>query len=63
MKAKVDQNACIGSAQCAQSCPEVFKLENGKSKVIVDVVPKEAESKCKEAAENCPVDAITIIDS
>ncbi|MCF7916755.1 MAG: ferredoxin [Candidatus Omnitrophica bacterium] len=60
MQAKVDQDKCIGSAQCTQTCPEVFNLEEGKAKVIVDQVPKDAEEKCKEAAENCPVDAITV---
>jgi ferredoxin len=60
MRAKVDQEKCIGSAQCAQTCPEVFNLKGGKAKVIVDQVPKEVESKCKEAAESCPVDAIII---
>lgn len=60
MQAKVDQDKCIGSAQCTQTCPEVFNLEEGKAKVIVDQVPKEVEGKCKEAAENCPVDAITV---
>ncbi|MCF7873370.1 MAG: ferredoxin [Candidatus Omnitrophica bacterium] len=39
---------------------EVFNLENGKAKIIVDQVPKEVEVKCKEATANCPVDAITI---
>ncbi len=59
MRAKVNQERCIGSAQCTQTCPEVFTLKEGKAKVVVDQVPKEAESKCREAAENCPVDAIT----
>lgn len=60
MRAKVDQDTCIGSAQCTQTCPEVFQLEEGKAKVVVDQVPQEAEGKCKQAAENCPVEAITV---
>jgi ferredoxin len=61
MKAKVDVDSCIGCGLCAATCPEVFKLnEDDISEVIVDTVPPEAEAKCREAAENCPVQAITL---
>lgn len=62
MKAHVDRDVCIGSANCTQTCPEVFQLEEGKSKVIVDAVPKEAEAKCREAEAGCPVQAISITE-
>jgi ferredoxin len=32
------------------------------AEVIVDPVPPEAEESCREAAENCPVDAISLED-
>ncbi len=60
MKAHIDRDTCVGSANCTQICPEVFQLEDGKSKVIVDMVPKEVESKCKEAEAGCPVKAISV---
>ncbi len=60
MKAKVDQDTCIGCALCAQICPEVFRMEGDKAVVFVAIVPKKVEDACKEAADECPVTAITI---
>ena len=37
MKAKVDENACIGCGLCENTCPEVFKMnEDNIAEVIVD---------------------------
>lgn len=61
MKAKVDENACIGCGLCESTCPEVFKMNDDNiAEVIVDQVPAEAEASCREAEENCPTDAISL---
>jgi ferredoxin len=60
MKAKVDESKCDGTGICEGICPEVFELQDDVAKVIVDEVPKDAEDSCREAAENCPTEAITI---
>ena len=60
MIAKVDADACIGCALCEQSCPEVYKMEDDKAIVAVDTIPAEVEGAAKQAAEDCPVDAIVI---
>ena len=61
MKARVDTETCIGCGLCEATCPEVFKLNSEDvSEVIVEVVPFEVEAKCREAAGNCPVQAITL---
>ncbi|MFQ5866563.1 MAG: ferredoxin [bacterium] len=60
MKAVVDQELCTGCGVCADTCPEVFVLDNDTARVIVNEVPGEAKESCKEASETCPVDAITI---
>ena len=61
MKAAVDREACIGCGNCEAVCPAVFLLaEDGKSKVIVEVIPQESEACAKEAEEQCPVSAITV---
>ena len=62
MKATVDQDTCIGCALCVQICPEVFKMEEDKAIVFVPVVPPEVAATCQEAAESCPVAAITITE-
>ena len=61
VKAKVDADTCIGCGLCEATCPEVFKLNSEDvSEVIVEVVTPEAEAKCREAADNCPVQAISL---
>lgn len=35
-------------------------MENNKAVVFVAIVPKEVKDVCKEAADECPVAAITI---
>jgi ferredoxin len=58
MKVVVDENACVGTGNCELSCPKVFKVVGGISKVLVDVVPKEEEARVKEAVDGCPMGAI-----
>ena len=40
--------------------PEVFQMGDEVAEVIVDEVPSNLEDAVKEAAEDCPVEAITI---
>ena len=57
MKIKIDKNKCIGCGGCGSVCPDVFGMKNGKA--VVKKVTK--KSKCaKNAAEICPVQAISI---
>lgn len=60
MKAIVDKDACIGCGLCESTCPEVFEMEDSVAVVKADPVPPQAEKTCLEAAENCPVAAITV---
>ena len=60
MKASVDPDVCTGCGLCSDTCPDVFDLSGETAKVIVDVVPADAVESCKEAAADCPVEAITI---
>jgi ferredoxin len=54
---KVDAKTCIGCGLCVAICPEVFEMgHDGKSHVKNAAACK--NSKCKEAAEGCPVQAI-----
>ena len=61
MKAKVDQNACVGTGSCVTICPKVFSLgDDGLAKVTVDPVPADQEASCREACDSCPAEAISI---
>ena len=60
MKTVVDQDTCTGCELRVDTCPEVFQMDDDTAKVVVDDVPGDAADSCKEAAENCPVEAITI---
>lgn len=60
MKAIVDQDTCIGCTLCPQICPEVFKMDGDKAVAYTNPVPVGLEGKAKEAAEQCPTNAITV---
>lgn len=60
MKAKVDTNLCAGVGACESTCPEVFEVKDGVSTVKVDPVPPEVEDRCRQAAEGCPMSAISV---
>ncbi len=60
MKVKVDEETCIGCGVCVDTCPEVFELGDDKAIAKVNEVPKDLVESCKEAADNCPVEAIEL---
>lgn len=60
MKAKVDADVCTGCELCVDTCPDVFEMKNGVAVAKVAVVPPSAEDACRDAASNCPVEAIKI---
>jgi ferredoxin len=60
MKASVDAGICVGCGLCEQVCPDVFKMEDDKAVVKVEAVPDSAADACRDAADQCPVTAITV---
>jgi len=62
MKVTVDEETCIGCEVCVDTCPEVFEMADDKARAKANEVPKDVIESCREAVENCPVEAIQIED-
>ena len=62
MRVTVDEETCIGCGLCAETCPEVFEMNDEKARVKVDEVPEDLADTCREAADDCPVEAIQVED-
>ena len=61
MKATIDADACTGCALCEEICPEVYEMgDDDVAKVKGDAVPADAEKTAKEAADDCPAEAIKV---
>jgi len=60
MKVRIDENLCTGCGLCADTCPDIFELADDVARVKKEEVPEENQDCVKEAAENCPVEAIKI---
>jgi ferredoxin len=60
MRVTVDEETCIACGLCAETCPEVFELKDDKVIVKMEEVPEELVESCREAAEECPVEAIQV---
>ena len=61
MKVTVDKDLCLGCGICEGVAPEVFSLEREPvAEVLLDPVPEEYWDAVREAAEECPEDAIII---
>ena len=60
MKAKVNQDKCIGCGNCvALTESEVFDFnDDGLAECILDEIPSDLEDIAKEAIEECPTEAI-----
>ena len=58
----VDRELCYGFGDCVSSAPAVFELDDDEKAVVID--PNGApRDDLVEAAANCPVNAITILDT
>jgi ferredoxin len=63
MKVVVDMDKCQDHGQCAFSAPEVFEINaDGKLVVLNDSPDESLRDQVEEAADVCPVQAITVAD-
>lgn len=64
MKTSVDKELCIGCALCPSLAPELYTMDGGDKAVVLkqDALSDREITDAKEAADSCPVDAITVLD-
>lgn len=63
MRVIVDQGVCDKHSICIAKCPEVFEMDTrGKVSIKMDRIDTKYKNDCRDAAEACPVKAITIIE-
>jgi ferredoxin len=62
MQAFVDAEVCTSCGLCIDICPEVFEMGDDAAVVKTDPVPPDAEERCLEARDSCPVEAIRVED-
>ena len=59
MTITIDPTRCIACGMCAYTAPEVFRIV-GKASAVIKQPEKPQFSRVSDAANGCPVNAITI---
>jgi ferredoxin len=62
VRVTVDHNVCVGNTLCVTIAPQVFTLNKQRQSEALNPGGDTVE-KILEAAENCPVSAITVEDA
>ena len=62
LRVTVDHNVCVGNSMCETLAPKVFVLNDDRQSEAVNP-DGDTEEIILEAAENCPVSAITVVDA
>jgi len=58
---RIDQELCQGHLQCVFLAPELFaEGDDGRARVRCDLVPAKLAEAAREAATNCPEQAIRV---
>ena len=62
LRISIDHDVCVGNAMCTTIAPDVFQLNEERQSEAVNPAGDTVE-QILEAAENCPVSAITVEDA
>jgi ferredoxin len=62
LRISIDHDVCVGNAMCTTIAPDVFQLNDERQSEAVNPAG-DTEEQILEAAENCPVSAITVEDA
>ncbi|MSP72491.1 MAG: ferredoxin [Myxococcales bacterium] len=58
---EVLRDVCIGAATCVADAPNVFEMDDDDKAIVID--PQgDSDEDVYSAAQNCPVNAIILID-
>ena len=61
MRVTVDYHLCTSIGTCTRICPEVFEVRSdGLLYVLQDEPPESLRAEVEEAAEMCPMAAISV---
>jgi ferredoxin len=60
MKAVIDVDMCTGCELCVATAPDVFEMVDDVAVMKGDAIADEHAESAKQAAEECPVEAIVI---
>jgi ferredoxin len=61
LEIEIDYALCVGAESCVYTAPGTFKVEDGKTVVILP--PGDDESAIVDAALQCPMQAISVRDA
>ncbi len=62
VRIEVDHALCVGNAMCVATAPGVFAHNENRQSTVVDA-GGEPTALVLEAAANCPVSAIRVVDA
>jgi ferredoxin len=60
MTVRIDPDLCTACGLCTDSVPQVFKMGKDVAEVINPNVPANLENAVKDAAGDCPAEAIIV---
>lgn len=59
MKITIDEN-CTACGLCVDLCPDVYQMGDEFAEVIANPIPTQFEALAKQAADECPTEAIIV---
>ena len=62
MKVRIDKELCSGDEICVDICPEIFEMQDDVAICKTETVADDLKERCREAADECPSEAIIIED-